>query len=499
MVASECYPLVKTGGLADVVGALPLSLSAAGCRVRVMLPLYPAVAQTLSDAQVVAVHDDLFGGPARVLAAVTQDGLDVLTLDAPHLYDRPGNPYLGPDGRDWSDNHLRFAALSMAAARFVKEAPDGWNADIVHCHDWQAGLTPVYLRSVTQSPLPVVFTIHNIAFPGLFPATALNALELPPDLFTPAGFEYFGQISFLKAALVFADRLTTVSPTYALELQTPLFGMGFDGVLRARQADLVGILNGIDDAVWNPETDPLIASRYFKRTIENKAGNRVSIQTTMGLDRDPAALLACVVSRLTGQKGLDLLAETLPLFVEMGGQLALLGTGTPDLELLFAGAAERYRGRVGVRIAYDEALSHQIIAGADAIVVPSRFEPCGLTQLYGLRYGTIPIVARTGGLADSVIDANAAAIEAGVATGIVFHPIDAAALLHALGRAFELFREPSAWQGMIRAAMRQPVGWARSAARYKALYDSLSPEGQLAGREQEAMAIVTQSSAGAKA
>jgi starch synthase len=473
MVASECVPLIKTGGLADVVGALPGALATLGCRARVMLPNYPEVTGRATGFRVIATIDDLFGGPATLASARTENGLEIVAVDAPHLFDRPGNPYLGPDGLDWSDNHQRFAALSRAAARFAAEAPDGWPVDIVHCHDWQAGLTPLYLARAMATPPAVVFTIHNIAFPGLFPATEVATLGLPVEGFNPAGYEYYGQVSFLKAGLVYADRLTTVSPTYALELQTGHFGMGFDGLLRARQADFIGILNGIDESIWNPETDPMIAATYSNRTLRRKKVNRAALQETMELDPDPNAFLACVISRLADQKGLDILAETLPKFVGVGGQLALLGTGTKELEAMFTAAAARYPGRVGVRIAYDEPLSHLLLAGSDAIMVPSRFEPCGLTQLYGLRYGTIPIVARTGGLADSIIDANTAAAEVGVATGILFDPIDAEGLGHALSRAFELFTDGVSWKNLVRAAMKQPVGWSRSALRYRALYDAV--------------------------
>jgi starch synthase len=472
MVASECFPLVKTGGLADVVGALSGALQAFGCHVRVMLPYYPAVATQLREQRVISAFD-LFGAPASMIAARSENKLEIVALDAPHLYDRPGSPYLDPEGRDWSDNHRRFAALARAAARLVVTSPDGWSADVVHCHDWQSGLTPVYLAATMTAAPPVVFTIHNIAFPGLCAADEVEGLGLPASGFNPGGFEYYGKVSLLKAGLVYSDRLTTVSPTYATELQTPAFGMGFDGVLRARRAVLIGILNGIDETIWNPETDLFAAAAYSKRSFAGKRVNRAAVQQNMALDPDEAALLVCVVSRLTNQKGLDILVEALPVLIRLGGQLALLGTGDSELEAMFTAAAAAYPGRVGVRITYDEALSHLLLAGADAILVPSRFEPCGLTQLYGLRYGTIPIVARTGGLADSIIDANTAATTAGVATGIMFDPIDAEGLGRALGRAAALFGDPTSWSDLVHAAMKQQVGWSRSAARYAALYQEL--------------------------
>lgn len=470
MVASECFPLVKTGGLADVVGALPRALIPFDCHARVMLPGYPSVTEQLSHPTVVGTFGDLFGGPAKMVAGRSETGLEIVSLEAPHLYERAGNPYLDPDGRDWPDNHLRFAALCRAAARFAALAPDGWPVDVLHCHDWQAGLTPIYVRAEARAAPPTVFTIHNIAFAGLCAATERERLGLPATGFSIEGYEYWGQISFLKAGLVYSDRLTTVSPTYAKELQTPAFGMGFDGVLRQRQADLIGILNGVDETTWNPETDRLTAATYSARSLGNKKLNRAAVQKQMRLDPDPDSLLVCVVSRLTHQKGLDLLAETLPTLIDLGGQLALLGTGTPELEAMLMKAMRSYPGRVGVRIAYDEALSHLLLAGSDAILVPSRFEPSGLTQLYGLRYGTIPIVARTGGLADSVIDANLSAVTARVATGIMFDPVDAGGLREAYNRAAALFADPIAWHNLIEAAMNQPVGWLRSASRYTALY-----------------------------
>lgn len=490
MVASECVPLVKTGGLADVVGALSGALQALGCHVRVMLPNYPAVARQLREPRVIGAFD-FFGAPASMISARSGDGLEIVALDAPHLYDRPGGPYLSPDGRDWSDNHRRFAALSRAAARFAVLSPDGWQADLVHCHDWQSGLTPVYLAGEAAPAPPVVFTIHNIAFPGLCAAEEVETLGLPASGFNPGGFEYYGKISFLKAGLVYSDRLTTVSPTYATELLTSAFGMGFDGVIRTRRADLVGILNGIDETIWNPETDRFTAAEYSARSFAGKRVNRAAVQREISLNPDEGALLVCAISRLTHQKGLDILAEALPMLIGVGGQLALLGTGDPELETMFEAAAATYPGRVGVRIAFDEALSHLLLAGADAIIVPSRFEPCGLTQLYGLRYGTIPIVARRGGLADSVIDANTAATTAGVATGIMFDPVDAEGLGRAFERAGALFRERSSWRDLVHAAMKQQVGWSRSAARYAALYEDVARADR--GRSTSSLRLATTS------
>ncbi len=482
-VASECVPFVKTGGLADVVGALPAALAEAGIEVRVLLPAYPAVKAALpKNAKTVMLGKTatpkLPGGPARLLAAKAPKGkaggFDVIALDAPQFYDRPGNPYLGPDGKDWPDNHLRYGALCHAAARIAREGIGGWRPDVVHCHDWQAGLVPAYLKLTGEDAgPPAVLTIHNIAFQGLFPRSTMTALGLPESGFTPGGFEFFGQVGFLKAGLTYAERITTVSPTYARELTTPAFGMGLEGVIAQRRAALTGILNGIDLEVWNPESDAHLAAPYSAAKIAGKARNRRALAERFRLDIDSNAPLFCVVSRLTRQKGLDLLLEALPHLLWRGAGLALLGSGDADLEAGFAKAARDNPGRVGVVIGYDEPLSHLMQGGADAILVPSRFEPCGLTQLYGLRYGTLPVVARTGGLADTVIDANAAALQAGVATGFQFAPVTTAALIDALDRTCDAFADKKTWRAMMRRAMKHPVGWETSAAAYAEIYEDL--------------------------
>lgn len=465
-VVSECAPLVKTGGLADVAGALPGALTSEGVRMRTLLPGYPAVMAAAAGAEAAMEIDDLFGGPAKVRAA-TVAGLDLLILDAPHLYDRPGSIYLAPHGGDWSDNPERFAALSWVAARIAAHGIGGWHPAILHGHDWQAGLMCEYLHDAGTKGVRTVMTIHNIAFHGIAPAAKLRQLRLDPARFTPEGFEYWGNISALKAGLMGADRLTPVSPTYAEELMTPEFGMGLDGVMRDRRADLSGILNGIDEDVWNPATDDQIAPY---KTPKGKAKAKAALREEFCLP-DAEGPLCCVVSRLTEQKGLDLLIEALPALLERGGQLALLGSGDAALEEAFRQAANHEN--VAVRIGYDEGLSHRLIAGSDAILVPSRFEPCGLTQLYGLRYGTVPLVALTGGLADTVINASPAAMAMGVATGVQFHPITAGALTNALTRLCDLYADPDTWDALQKNAMAQPVGWGTSAARYAALYKDL--------------------------
>jgi len=468
-VASECAPFVKTGGLADVVGALPKSLASLGVEVRVMLPAYPALAKLTATGRVAVDLGALNGGPARLIAAEAA-GLDLLILDAPHLFDRPGNPYLGADGADWPDNHLRFGALSLAAARFATIGDGDWQPDLVHAHDWQAGLVPAYLRLGRKAGPATAITVHNVAFQGLFPPATIAALDLPPAGFTAEGYEFHDKVGFLKAGLVYADRITTVSPTYARELMTPEFGMGLQGVFAARRADVVGILNGIDLDAWDPESDPALATGYSARTFCRKATNKAALEARFGLAARPEAPLFCVISRLTRQKGIDLLIDALPRLVARGARLVVLGSGEADLERALVGVAGSQPQSVAVRIAYDEALSHLMQAGSDAILIPSRFEPCGLTQLYGLRYGTLPVVARTGGLADTVIDANAAALGAGCATGFQFSPVTVAGLGDAIDRACDVYAEPKMWRAMATKAMKHPVGWERSAEAYAGLY-----------------------------
>ncbi len=465
-VVSECAPLVKTGGLADVAGALPAALGELGVAVRVLLPGYRTVLGQIGKAKTVATYKNLFGGTAK-LRACQVAGVDLLILDAPHLYDRDGAIYGDATGKDWPDNPERFAALCKVGAMIAANGVDGWTPDIVHGHDWQAGLTPEYLHAL-RVHVPFVFTVHNIAFHGNTDARRVKPLGLDPARFTTDHFEFWGQISALKAGLVGAAKITTVSQTYAEELLTPAFGIGMDGVLRARKADLTGIVNGIDLDAWNPATDPNI--KPYK-TPAGKAANKKALRKTFGLGKSNGPL--CVlVSRLTQQKGIDLLLDALPALLDRGGQVALLGSGDPALEVALLEAADRHEN-LSVKIGYDEGLSHQMIAGGDVILVPSRFEPCGLTQLYGLRYGTLPLVALTGGLADTVINASPAALARGVATGVQFFPINASALANAFGRICDLYEDTQVWKTMQRNAMKQPVGWGTSAVAYQAIYDSL--------------------------
>ena len=472
-VASELYPLVKTGGLADVAGALPGALAGEGMHVRALVPFYPAVKPQLRKPSEVCTFEDLFGGPARLLAA-RHEGMDVLALDAPHLYDRPGNIYAGPDGQDWPDNPFRFAALSWVAAELGRGLVPQMRPDIVHAHDWQAGLTPAYLH-YGDGPRPgTVITVHNLAFQGQCDSELLGALRLPPNAFTMTGVEYYGTIGFLKAGLQLADRITTVSPTYATEIRGPEAGMGLDGLLRQRAGIVSGILNGIDIGVWDPKGDPYVPVPYERgKHSAARARNKANVQERFGLAKSAKTPLFGVVSRLSWQKGLDLLLEAVPMLVASGAQLAVLGAGDPALHHGYAQAAAAYPGQVGCNFGYDEGLAHLMQAGVDALLVPSRFEPCGLTQLYALRYGAVPVVARVGGLADTVIDANEVALSAGVATGVQFGPVTRDALEGAVRRTLALWQERPAWRQMQSNGMKTEVSWKNPARHYAKLYREL--------------------------
>ena len=474
-VAAEIYPLVKTGGLADVVAALPVALARRGFDVRVLLPGLPGIIGGVSDLQPVMRIGPAFGAALVTLyyGRLPGSGLSAYVIDAPFLYQRAGSAYVGPDGRDWSDNYRRFALLGWVAAHLAAgELDPAWRPDVMHAHDWHAGLAPLYLAQSPGLPTKTVFTVHNLAFQGRFANECLVELGLPIGQLTPPGVEFHGGISFMKAGLVYARKVTTVSPTYAREICTPEFGYGLDGVLRDRGADLSGILNGVDYAVWNP-ADAAIASPYRADDLAGKHVCKRALQRELGLSCNAAAPLVVVVSRLFVQKGMDLLLDALPDLLDAGGQLAVLGAGDGELEGGFRRAAAAQPGRVALHVGYDEALAHRFIAGGDVLAVPSRFEPCGLTQLYALRYGTLPLVRRVGGLADTVIDANADNLAADRATGFVFAEASGEAVGKRLREACALYRQPPVWQQVQRRAMAQNFSWDDSAAHYEALYRKL--------------------------
>jgi len=471
-VASEVFPLIKTGGLADVVGALPAALKAEGITVRTLVPGYPAVMAALGEVRAHRALPPVLGHTLQVIEAESH-GLDLLVLDCPALYDRPGGPYLDASGQDWPDNATRFAVLSRVAADIGKGGLAGWRPDIVHAHDWQAGLAAAYLH-YDGGPRPgTVITVHNLAFPGKFAPELASALGLPPESLSPDGVEFYGSLSMLKAGLRFADRVTTVSPGYAAEILAPEAGMGFDGLLRARGGAVRGILNGIDTEEWNPSTDLHLETPFTLGGWAARARNKAALQAAQGLDVDPNALLFGVVSRLSWQKGLDLLLSAVPDLLDEGAQLALLGAGDPDLEQGFRDAAAAHPGRIGCVIGYNETMAHQMQAASDALLVPSRFEPCGLTQLYALRYGAIPVVARVGGLGDTIIDANPMALHAGVATGVQFAAPTLPLLRAAISRTATLYRDRPAWRRMQLNAMETDTSWRGPARAYAALYREL--------------------------
>lgn len=474
-VASEIYPLVKTGGLADVVAALPPALVKRGLDARVLLPGLPGILSGMVGLKPVTRIGAVFGAAVVTLSVgrLPDSGLQAYVIDAPFLYRREGNPYVGPDGYDWSDNHRRFALLGWVAAHMASgELDPDWCPDLVHAHDWHAGLVPAYMAQNPALHTPTVFTVHNLAFRGIFPLDCHVDLGLPARKLTPLGIEFHGKISFMKAGLVFSNRITTVSPTYAREICTPEFGCGLEGVLRDRGSDLSGILNGVDYEIWNPE-DPAIARPYSADNVKGKKACKLALQSELGLSAKAEGPLFAVVSRLTSQKGMDLLLAALPDLLREGAQLAVLGTGDGDLEAGFRYAATASPEKVAVHIGYNEEMSHRFMAGADVLLVPSRFEPCGLTQLYALRYGTLPLVRRVGGLADTVVDATPDNLQADRATGFVFGDATRFALGGRIQEACALYRDEAAWRKVQRRGMVQDFSWDDSAANYEALYRTL--------------------------
>jgi len=480
--AAEWFPLAKTGGLADVAAALPAAQRAAGLDARVLLPGLPALRERLHATRTVAAFGPAFGAARVTLLRGRLAGSDVpiYLIDAPWLYGRAGNPYLGPDGRAWSDNPQRFALLGWVAAQLAEGALDAhWSPQIVHAHDWHAALAPAYLAAhgaahTTAARARSVLTVHNLAYQGDFAADRFGDLGLPAWMAGPEGIEFHGELRFLKGGLMFADRITTVSPTYAREILTPAEGHQMEVVLAPRADRLSGIVNGIDDTVWNPATDPAIAAHYDLERPEGKALCKAALQREFGLQQRAEAPVLGVVSRLTQQKGLDLLLSALHQWLGAGGQAVLLGSGDPSLEHAWRAAAAAAPEQLGVSIGFDEALAHRIVAGADLIGVPSRFEPCGLTQLYGLRYGTLPLVHRVGGLADTVVDADESALREDRATGFVFGAPTPDALAQAMRHALDGWRHPAAWRRVMRRAMSQDTSWRAPAARYAALYRELA-------------------------
>ncbi|WP_295987239.1 glycogen synthase GlgA [uncultured Variovorax sp.] len=479
-VSAELFPLLKTGGLADIAGALPLALTAAGQDARVLLPGFPAIVAGVRDLAPVAAFDAPWGeGFGLRLGHIDIEGtpgIAAYVIDAPALYGRPGNPYEDASRQPYGDNHRRFALLGWAAAQLAQGLDPQWQPEVVHAHDWHAALAPAYLHFARQSGAPhvgSVFTVHNLAYQGIFAPWHFAELGLPDSAFRIDGLEYHGQISFMKGGLYFADRLTTVSPTYALEIQTPEQGCGLDGLLRQRSGALSGILNAVDDKVWSPAADAALVQGYHTpegRHMAGKARCKSVLQHQLGLAERPDAPLFIVVSRLTEQKGLHLVLGGLDALLAQGGQLALLGSGEAWLEEAFRQRAAAAPQSVAVTIGYNETLAHQMFGAGDVTLVPSLFEPCGLTQMYGLKYGALPLVRRVGGLADTVVDSSLEDLASGEATGFVFDRFDAADYARALRRAFALYARGPDWRRVRGNAMRRPADWATAAAQYIDVY-----------------------------
>jgi len=468
----ECKPWSKTGGLGEVAADLPAALRARGLDARILLPAYRPVRTAASRAREIATVPPVAALPAaRLLEAELPSGVPVLLVDCPALFDRPGGPYQDAGGHDWQDNWLRFGLLSRVAAQLAQDAsPLAWKPHVLHFNDWHTALAPAYLLFAAGSRAATLGTIHNLAFQGLFPPDTVAKLGLPPSCYALDGLEFHGQMSFLKAGVQYCDAITTVSPGYAREIRSEPLGFGMHGVLEARRDSLHGILNGIDVDAWNPAADTHISAQYDARCIERKAINKAALQKRMGLAADAGTMLFGVVSRFTGQKGIDLIAGIAPQLLELPAQLAVLGSGEHALEQSIARLANEHPGRIGAVIGFDEALAHQIEAGADAFLMPSRFEPCGLNQLYSQRYGTPPVAHATGGLADSVVDFIDATLRDDTATGFLFSDPDPRAFFEAARRAHLAFSDPPVWRRLQRNGMAKDFSWNASAAQYAKLY-----------------------------
>ena len=471
-VSSEVHPLIKTGGLADVSGSLPKAIADLSQDIKLILPRYQALKITEEIRFLCTVRVD--NRNVNILETRLPDSnVTVLLVDYPSYFNFPGNPYVDELGEPWSNNAERFGLFCRIAVEVaMNRAHLDWQPDIVHCNDWQTGLVPALL-SLEYEPPKTVFTIHNMAYQGLFPKTAVYDLNIPGRLWHIAGLEFFDMLSFIKGGLVYADFITTVSPSYALEIQTAEFGYGLEGLLAARNASLGGIINGIDAEHWNPETDPYIAQPFSATTLTKKRLDKAELQQHFALPLNDKIPLFSLIGRLVEQKGIDLLVECLPEMMTMNLQFVLLGSGDKAFEKQLQALADQYPDKLAIKLGYDEALAHVIEAGSDVFLMPSKFEPCGLNQMYSQRYGTIPIVRKTGGLADTVTDTLPETLALGTASGIVFNEASAGALFEAIKRALILYSVPSTWKKMQINAMSKDFSWQRSAEQYLDLYDNL--------------------------
>jgi starch synthase len=476
-VTSEAYPLAKTGGLADVSRALPMALAARGVDVRLLMPAYPRALTRIERPHVVAKIEPMLGVDDAVLLAgkLPDADLPVYLIDSPSLFRRTGGLYQDETGAEWPDNAKRFAFLAHVGAKIaMDQAKLAWKPDIVHANDWHVGLLPLILL---QEPAPrpsTVFTTHNMAFQGNFPPVVLNEIGIPERYFKDGSIEFWGRVSYLKAGLFFADRVTTVSPNYAKEILTPEYGCGMEGVLRSRGDKFSGILNGIDPTLWDPSIDANLAQTYWAGDISGKKACKLALQREVGLPVDGDIAVIGFVSRLTHQKMADVIVAATDWIADRGAQFVLVGEGDPVIEKAFRQAQAKYPDNVSAYIGYGEPLAHRLQAGSDILLAPARFEPCGLTQLYALRYGTLPVVRRTGGLADTVADATKESLAGRTATGFIFDKPELDELIDALWRALALYREPLSWRRMVLHAMAQNYSWDASAARYLDLYREAS-------------------------
>jgi starch synthase len=472
---SECAPWIKTGGLGDVAGALTAQLRHDGLDIRVLMPAYRSLRGHVDRSMPIAVLPRTAAFPeARIVEAELPSGVPTLLIACPPLFDREGGPYQDARGKDFADNAQRFALLSRTAAQLSAAAsPIQWRPDILHCNDWQTGPAPALVHHARGLRARTLMTVHNLAFQGVFDGDLTSLLGLPRETFGIEGIEYYGRTSFLKAGLMFADRLSTVSPTYAREIQRAPLGMGLEGVLTRRRDALTGLLNGIDETEWNPACDPVLDRNYDAGTIDEKMFTKASLQRELGLAGDAERPLFGVISRLTTQKGSDLVSAVAGRIATLPAQLVVLGTGDPDLERAFVEAARAHPGSVAATIRFDERLAHRIEAGADIFLMPSRFEPCGLNQMYSQRYGTPPVARATGGLVDSIVDATPATLAHGTATGFLFDEATADGLWAAITRALQAFAKPAVWHAIQRAGMAQRFGWAHRSQEYAALYRTL--------------------------
>ena len=474
-VSSEAYPLIKTGGLADVSGSLPSALKKSNIDIKILIPGYPEVLEKVENQRSLGTLQVFSFISCEILVGTMPNStLEVIVIKNSVLYERNGGPYIDAKSQDWHDNPLRFGVLSKVASILSsKTMLWDWLPEIVHCNDWQTGLTPYYIRQNYASQVKTLLSIHNMAFQGNYSRDWISRLELNPHDFQLQGYEFYAQLSFLKAGIFYADKLSTVSPNYAKEIQTDAFGFGMQGLLQLRKDDITGILNGIDLDEWNPKKDSHLPYTYNEKQLAGKAKIKTYLQEKSLLEVNDKIPLLGVVSRLTYQKGLDILIEIMPELIDLNCQIVVLGSGEKSFEERFTAYAKQYPKQVSVTIGYNEPFSHQIMAGADIFIMPSRFEPCGLNQLYGLRYGTPPIVTNTGGLADSICNTTLETVISNTATGFVMENVTKLSLLVTIKHALSVWQDKKIWKKIQINGMNQDIGWGHSANAYIALYEGM--------------------------